>query len=186
MVYACFFCRRRTCLSCLRPAPGMLPMCTICWGERTRPALSQPEAAWATRVERMVDLLMTNILNLGSAMIQHERLMEERPGRVNQNTPPRAPDGAMAQQGLLHLPAGTLGEHRGYNAAMPYRRRNCGLPDRHIDGCLAGRRGRACLKRRYHILKTRRAFRKRQFWSIEISGKREPMYRMATLPGRIK
>ena len=42
MVYACFFCRKRTCMQCLRPAPGMLPMCTICWGVRTRPALSKP------------------------------------------------------------------------------------------------------------------------------------------------
>ena len=30
------------------------------------------------------------------------------------------------------------------------------------------------MKRRYHILKIRRAFPKRQFWSIEISGKGSP------------
>ena len=119
MVYACFFCQRRTCLSCLRPAPGMLPMCTICWGERTRPALSRSEAAWSARVERMVDLLMTNILNLGSAMIQHGRLMEERPVRVTTDNNPRDPDVVTAQRGFLHLPEGTMGEHRENSVARP-------------------------------------------------------------------
>ena len=32
-VHPCFFCRRRACLPCLRPAPGMLPMCRVCSGE---------------------------------------------------------------------------------------------------------------------------------------------------------
>ena len=97
MVYACFFCRRRTCMECLRPAPGMLPMCTICWGVRTRPALSKPEAVWATRLEGIVNDLMTNILNLGSSMIQHQMLLDERPRRVNGNTPQQVPDGDMGQ-----------------------------------------------------------------------------------------
>ena len=62
---------------------------------------------------------MTNILNLGSAMIQHERLMEERPVRENTDHNPRDPDVVTAQRGFLHLPEGTMGEHREYSVAMP-------------------------------------------------------------------
>ena len=97
MVYACFFCRKKTCMQCLRPAPGMLPMCTICWGVRTRPALSKPEALWATRLEGFVDNLMSNILNLGSAMIQHQMHLDVRPRRVNVNTPHMRPEGDQGQ-----------------------------------------------------------------------------------------
>merc|ERR1712170_123171 len=93
MVYACFFCRKKTCMQCLRPAPGMLPMCTICWGVRTRPALSRPEALWASRLEGFVDNLMSQILNLGSAMIQHQMHLDVRPRRVNANTPQQRPEG---------------------------------------------------------------------------------------------
>ena len=119
MVYACFFCRRRTCLRCLRPAPGMLPMCTLCTGERIRPALSPREAIWAQRMEDVVDRLMINILNLGSTMIEHETIMKENPRYstgegvlgmedfiaslspaeryLNKNTPQQMPEGIMGR-----------------------------------------------------------------------------------------
>ena len=53
-------------------------------------------------------------------------------------------------------------------------RRNCGFLDGHINGCLAGRRGRNGVKRRYHMSRTRRAFSKRQFWSTKIPDKESP------------
>ena len=97
MVYACFFCRQRTCMQCLTPAPGMLPMCKLCCGTRLRPALSKPEALWMSRLEGLVDDLMSNLLRLGSAMIQHQMHLNVRPRRVNTTTPQRHPEGDQGQ-----------------------------------------------------------------------------------------
>ena len=97
MVYACFFCRKRTCMQCLKPAPGMLPMCEICSGIRFRPALTKPEARWMSKLEGLVDDLMSNLLRLGSAMIQHQMHLNVRPRRVGTTTPQRHPEGDQGQ-----------------------------------------------------------------------------------------
>ena len=71
----CFFCRARSCLQCLRPAPGVLPMCLVCAGEmgsaETRPV------EWAQKMEYAVETMMASILALQNQTTDHETILQQ-------------------------------------------------------------------------------------------------------------
>ena len=114
--------------------------------------------------------------SLGNQTGRHcERFDDEypEPGVIHDSTPDAT--GREAQASQQEYPSAASRRRSGSTQRIDARRgKNSRFLDRHLDGCLAGRRSRACLKRKYQIFKTRRAFLKRQFWSIEIPGKGSP------------
>ena len=81
----CHFCQARACLQCLRPAPGMLPMCLVCAGEA---ASAEPRRAeWAQKIEYATEQMMSSILQLQNQMIDHETILQQ----LLRNNPEVAP-----------------------------------------------------------------------------------------------
>ena len=65
----------------------MLPMCTLCYGDRIRPAASPSEAEWAQRFRQVVDRMMLSILQLRNQMIDHETILQENPRNLGRKVP---------------------------------------------------------------------------------------------------
>ena len=71
----CFFCQARSCLQCLRPCTGMLPMCLVCAGAMG-PTETRP-ANWAQKMEYAVETMMTSIMALQSQTADHETILQQ-------------------------------------------------------------------------------------------------------------
>ena len=80
-VHPCFYCCRQACLPCLKPAPGMLPVCTMCsdeWEAPQRPT-SPRSAGWAQKVEYALEQMTAGIQQLQTRMIDVEKKQENVP-----------------------------------------------------------------------------------------------------------
>ena len=72
---ACFFCRVRVCMQCIRPCTGRLTQCMVCAGDMTS-AETQP-ANWAQKMEYAVETLMTSTLALQAQTADHETILAQ-------------------------------------------------------------------------------------------------------------
>ena len=120
---ACFFCRARVCVQCIRPCTGRLPQCMVCAGEMG-PAETRP-ANWTQKMEYAVETLMTSVLALQTQTADHEtilaQLVESNPSAIEPEqeiceiSPTESPSHVLVEveEGTVVAKAGSAKPHPG-------------------------------------------------------------------------